>query len=108
MRVPQQPQVAAACRAIAHVHLPRQPGVLHGAQARPRRECEARARELVEFGEEHLSKDVWGKGPEEGAEPVAAVSGGKGTSLGRSGSVAEGPARGVVDGRHRRPAREGE
>ena len=48
-----------------------------------------------------MSKDVWGKGPEEGTEPVAAVSGGKGISLGRSGSVAEGPARGVVDGRHR-------
>ena len=50
-----------------------------------------------------MSKDVWGKGPEEGTEPLAAVSvsGGKATFLGRFGSVAEGPARGVVDGRHR-------
>ena len=77
VRVPQALQVAAVCREKARIQLPRQSGVLHGAKARSRRECEARARELVEYGEEHFSKDVGGKGPEEGTEPVAAVSGRK-------------------------------
>ena len=86
---------------LARVHRARrQTRVLHRAPARPRREREERARVVVELGEENVSQDVGGEGPEEGTEPVFAV-------LGPSGCVAEGPAHGVVVVMRQRRTREG-
>ena len=88
-RVPQQLQVSSASRKTAHdgfVYLPRQPGVLHSAQARPRRECEARARELVEFREE-APRTSGGRDPKRGpSRSSPSPRGSRPSSFGRGAS----------------------